>query len=48
MSATVQRKAAAEAFKVSERTARKWAQRFESEGPAGLQALSALCGRCQL
>ena len=29
--------AAAAAFKVSERTARKWVQRFEAEGPAGLQ-----------
>ena len=29
--------AAAAAFKVSERAARKWAQRFEAEGPAGLQ-----------
>jgi len=33
--------AAAAAFKVSERTARKWVQRFEAEGPAGLQDRSS-------
>ena len=33
--------AAAVAFKVSVRTARKWAHRFETEGPAGLQDRSS-------
>ena len=35
------RLALAQAFKVSERTARKWVQRFEAEGPAGLQDRSS-------